>query len=78
MPAADIVRHATSADKKLISNVLVFDVYQGTGIEPGKKSVAIEVTIQPEGETLKDKDIEAIAEKIVESVAKGTGGVLRG
>ena len=78
VPAADIVRHATSADKKLISNVLVFDVYQGTGIEPGKKSVAIEVTIQPEGETLKDKDIEAIGEKIVESVAKGTGGVLRG
>lgn len=78
VPAADIVRHATSAEKKLISNVLVFDVYQGTGIEPGKKSVAIEVTIQPEGETLKDKDIEAIGEKIVASVAKGTGGVLRG
>ncbi|WP_300390739.1 phenylalanine--tRNA ligase subunit beta [Henriciella sp.] len=76
--AADIVRHAASAEKKLITGVQVFDVYQGTGIEPGKKSVAIEVTIQPEGETLKDKDIEAIGEKIVASVAKGTDGVLRG
>ena len=76
--AADVVRFATTAEKKLISSVQVFDVYQGTGLEPGKKSVAIEVTIQPEGETLKDKDIEAIAEKIVASVAKGTGGVLRG
>ncbi|WP_370235201.1 MULTISPECIES: phenylalanine--tRNA ligase subunit beta [Henriciella] len=78
VPAGDIVRHAGSADKKLISGVSVFDVYQGTGIEPGKKSVAIEVTIQPAGETLTDKDIEAIADRIVASVSKGTGGVLRG
>ncbi|WP_084397472.1 phenylalanine--tRNA ligase subunit beta [Henriciella aquimarina] len=78
VPAADIVRHAKSAEKKLITGVQVFDVYQGTGIEPGQKSVAIEVTIQPAGETLKDKDIDAIADKIVASVSKGTGGVLRG
>ncbi len=78
VPAADVVRHASGADKKLISGVSVFDVYQGTGIEPGKKSVAIEVTIQPQGETLKDKDIDAIAEAVVASVSKGTSGVLRG
>ena len=78
VPAGDIVRHARSAEKTLISNVLVFDVYEGTGIEPGKKSVAIEVTIQPQGESLKDKDIDAIADKVVTAVSKGTGGVLRG
>ena len=56
----------------------MFDVYQGKGIDDGKKSVAIEVTIQPEGEALKDKDIDKIAEAIVANVAKATGGVLRG
>lgn len=76
--AGEIVRYASAADKQLISGVSVFDVYQGANIEAGKKSVAIEVTIQPQGETLKDKDIEAIAEKVVAAVSKGTGGVLRG
>ena len=78
VPAGDIVRHAGSADKKLITGVTVFDVYQGDNIEAGKKSVAIEVTIQPQGETLTDKDIEAISGQVVAAVAKGTGGVLRG
>ncbi|MGB8429069.1 MAG: phenylalanine--tRNA ligase subunit beta, partial [Pseudolabrys sp.] len=45
--AADIVRAAQNVDKKIISNVVVFDVYEGKGIEPGKKSIAIAVTIQP-------------------------------
>ena len=78
MPTAEIVKQARGADKKLITAVDVFDVYQGKGIDDGKKSVAIEVTIQPEGEALKDKDIDKIAEAIVANVAKATGGVLRG
>ena len=78
VPAADIVRQARAGDKKLITAVDVFDVYQGKGIEPGKKSVAIEVTIQPEGETLKDKEIDKIAEAVVANVSNATGGVLRG
>ncbi|WP_300375590.1 phenylalanine--tRNA ligase subunit beta [Henriciella sp.] len=76
--AAEIIRLASGAEKKLITGVQVFDVYQGTGIEPGRKSIAIEVTIQPEGETLKDKDIDAIADRVVKSVTSGTGGELRG
>ena len=78
VPAGDIVRQARAGDKKLITAVDVFDVYQGKGLDPGKKSVAIEVTIQPEGETLKDKEIDKIAEAIIANVAKATGGVLRG
>jgi len=76
-PAGAIVKAAQGADKSLISAVDVFDVYQGHGIEPDQKSVAIEVTLQPRGETLKDQDIEAISQKIIAAVAKSTGAVLR-
>ena len=76
--AGAIVKAAQGADKALVAAVDVFDVYQGQGIEPGQKSIAIEVTLQPRGETLKDQDIEAISQKIVAAVAKSTGGVLRG
>ena len=52
--AGDIVRAAQSVDRKLIAGVSVFDVYEGQGIEAGKKSVAIAVTIQPREKTLTD------------------------
>src|SRR3981189_1794409 len=75
--AGDIVRAAQSVDKKLITGVTVFDVYEGKGIDDGKKSIAIAVTIQPREKTLTDQEIEAVAAKIVTEVTKKTGGVLR-
>ena len=75
--AADLVRAATGVDRKLITGVTVFDVYEGTGIAPGKKSIAIAVTIQPRERTMTDAEIEALAAKIVAEVGKRTGGVLR-
>ena len=75
--AGDIVRAAQSADRKLIAAVSVFDVYEGEGIAPGKKSIAIAVTIQPRDKTMTDAEIEALAAKIVAEVSKRTGGVLR-
>jgi phenylalanyl-tRNA synthetase beta chain len=75
--AADLVRAAQNADKQLITDVTVFDVYEGKGIEPGKKSLAIAVTIQPREKTMTDEDIEALAGKIVAEVGKKTGGALR-
>ena len=75
--AGEIIRLAQKAEKALITGVSVFDVYQGKGIEDGHKSVAIEVTLQPREETLKDKDIEAVSDAIVANVKKGTGGTLR-
>ncbi|WP_370265331.1 phenylalanine--tRNA ligase subunit beta [Hyphomonas sp.] len=77
VPASDLVRHAQGADKKLITRVDVFDVYEGTGVPEGQKSVAFEMTLQPQ-EKLKDEDIQALMDKVVASVAKGTGGVLSG
>ena len=76
--AGDIVRTAQAADKKLITNVTVFDVYEGKGIDEAKKSIAIAVTLQPREKTLTDQEIDAVASKIVADVTKKTGGVLRG
>ncbi len=75
--AGDLVRHAQGAEKLLISKVDVFDVYQGQGVPEGKKSVAFEVTIQPR-EALKDDQIQSIMDRVIASVSKGTGGLLRG
>ncbi len=77
-PAADVVRAAFGADKQLIVDVSLFDVYRGERMQPGKKSLAIEVTLQPRDRTLTDADIEAVSGKIVSAVMKATGGVLRG
>jgi phenylalanyl-tRNA synthetase beta chain len=76
--AGDIVRAAQGAERTLVAGVDVFDVYEGAGIEPDKKSVAIAVTLQPTERTLTDVEIDAVAQKIVGEVAKKTGAVLRG
>jgi len=76
--AADVVRAAQSADRKLIANITVFDLYEGKGIDPGKKSLAIAVTIQPRDKTMTDEEIETLAARIVGEIAKKTGGTLRG
>src|SRR5262249_2476114 len=75
--AADIVRAAEAADKKLVAAVDVFDLYEGKGVPEGKKSIAIAVTLQPREKTLTDAEIEAVAKKIVEEVAKKTGATIR-
>src|SRR5438874_4359532 len=75
--AGDIVRAAQGVDKKLITDVSVFDVYEGKGIDQGKKSIAIAVTIQPREKTLTDQEIDAVGAKIVAEVTKKTGGTLR-
>ena len=76
--AADsLLRAAKNADKALIASVSLFDVYEGQHMEPGKKSLAIQVTLQPIDKTLTDAEIEAVAAKVVEAVVKATGGVLR-
>jgi phenylalanyl-tRNA synthetase beta chain len=76
--AADLVRAAQGVDRKLITDIAVFDVYEGTGIDPDKKSVAIAITLQPREKTLTDQEIDAVSAKIVAEVGKRTGGTLRG
>jgi phenylalanyl-tRNA synthetase beta chain len=76
--AGNVVRAAMSADKVLITDVNVFDVFIGGSLGEEKKSLAVNVTLQPVEKTLTDADIEAVAQSIVASVEKATGGVLRG
>jgi phenylalanyl-tRNA synthetase beta chain len=76
--AGDLVRAAQGVDKKLITGVSVFDLYEGKGIDPDKKSLAIAVTIQPREKTMTDQEIDAVAAKIVAEITKKTGGTLRG
>ncbi|TIL52959.1 phenylalanine--tRNA ligase subunit beta [Mesorhizobium sp.] len=75
--AVTLTRAALAADRKLITNVSVFDVFEGASLGAAKKSIAIEVSIQPVERTLTDEDFEALAKRIVENVHKQTGGVLR-
>ncbi len=76
--AERLVRAAKGADKALVAEVGVFDLYEGAGVGDGKKSLALAVTLQPTKKTLTDQDIEGVVHRIVSAVAKATGGVLRG
>jgi phenylalanyl-tRNA synthetase beta chain len=76
--ALTLVNAAAGADKALVTDVRIFDEFIGGSLGEGKKSLAVTVRLQPTEATLKDKEIEAVAAKIVEKVTKATGGVLRG
>ncbi len=77
--AVDVVKAAAGADKALIQSVNVFDVFEGGNLQAeGKKSLAIEVTLQPAGETLTDAAIEALVQKVIADVKKATGAEIRG
>jgi phenylalanyl-tRNA synthetase beta chain len=76
-PAGDLVKAVVGADKALIAGARVFDVYQGQGVPEGRKSVAVEVTVQPRDKTLTEAEIEALSAQIVAAAAKA-GGTLRG
>lgn len=75
--AAAILRAARGADKALIKDVTIFDVFEGSHVGEGKKSVGIAVTIQPTDKTLTDEDIDKISASVVAAVTKSSGGVLR-
>jgi phenylalanyl-tRNA synthetase beta chain len=75
--ASEVVRAAQGADKMLITNVSVFDIFEGPSLGAGKKSLAIEVTIQPREKTLTDEEIDGVSGKIIAAVKKATGGEIR-
>ncbi len=77
VPADRIVRAAKGADKSLIESVSVFDVFTGAAVGEGRKSVAIEVTLQPRDRTLTEEEIDQASAAVVAAVEKATGGELR-
>ena len=76
--AEKILKAVRGADKALVTDATVFDVFRGAALGTGKKSVAVEVRLQPREATLTDKDLEAVTSKIVAAVTKATGATLRG
>lgn len=76
-PAGDLVRPILAADKALVAEARIFDVYQGPGVPEGFKSVAVEVRVQPREQTLGEAEIEALSARIVAAVEKATGARLR-
>ncbi len=72
------MKAAQGADRALIADVAVFDVYEGKGVPEGKKSIGLSVTLQPREKTLTDSEIDAVAQKIVSEAEKKCGATLRG
>jgi phenylalanyl-tRNA synthetase beta chain len=78
LPAESLLRAARAVDRKLVSEIRLFDVYEGRGLPDGRKSLAIAVTLQPQDRTLTDAEIEGFSKRLVAAVEKATGGTLRG
>jgi phenylalanyl-tRNA synthetase beta chain len=77
-PVETLLRAAKGAERNVITNVTLFDRYQGKGVPEGQVSLAIAVTLQPTEKSFSEAELEAVSAKIVAEVAKKTGGVLRG
>ena len=75
--AERLLRAVKGADKALISDVSLFDVYTGENVVEGQKSLAVDVTLQPVERTLTDEDLEDVSAKLVAVVEKNLGGQLR-
>jgi len=75
--AGDVIKAVLAADKTLITGVKVFDLFEDASLGAGKKSLALEVTLQPTDKTLTDEEIEAVSAKVVAQVKKATGGDIR-
>ena len=74
---AEIEKVCFAADKKLLKKVELFDVYEGKNLEVGKKSYAINLTLQDEDKTMNDKQTDNIMQKIVQNLEKQLGAKLR-
>ena len=72
-----LVKIARGIDRALVADVTVFDRYAGKGIEPGKVSLGLAVTLQPRDKTLTDQDIETFSTKLVGEISSKTGAILR-
>ncbi|HJU15659.1 MAG TPA: phenylalanine--tRNA ligase subunit beta, partial [Stellaceae bacterium] len=78
LAAETLLRAARGVDRRLVSEIRLFDVYEGAGLPPDKKSLAITVVLQPRERTLTEAEIEGFSKTLVAAVEKATGGRLRG
>ena len=74
---AQIEQIAYASEKKLLKRVELFDVYEGKNLEAGKKSYAVNFTLQDDTKTMNDKQTEAVMKKIITNLEKQLGATLR-
>ena len=77
LKAGELEKLISEADKNLIKKVLIFDVFEGGNMPEGKKSIAVNVTIQSMNKTLSQKDLDEVSQKIVNIGKAKTGGIIR-
>ncbi len=77
LPAGDLLRSVKGADKVNITDARVFDVFAGQGVPEGQKSVAVEVTLQPQEKSFKDAELKVISDAVI-AAAEKQGASLRG
>lgn len=77
VPAAEVLAAAKTADRENITDVRIFDLYEGENLPEGKKSLALSITFQPKEATYSDQDIETLMQKVIVAVGKKCNAVLR-
>jgi len=77
LPAEELLKAVRNAEKKLVREVRLFDVYEGKGVPEGKKSLAVAVRLQSRERTLTEEDIEPVAQRIVQAAEKQVHASLR-
>ena len=75
--AIEIVKTVKKIDKRIISKVTIFDVYEGDKLPDSKKSIAIRVLLQPTDQTFKDEDIENLSTQIIDQVSNSFKASIR-
>ena len=78
LPSIELISSVRGAARDTVTDVRIFDIYQGQGIADGKKSVALAVTLQPQNNSFTEDDLTKISANITSTVLKNCGGVLRG
>lgn len=75
--ATDVIKAIRASDQALIREVRIFDIYKGKGVEEGKQSIAVAVTLQANNRTLTDEEITTVSKKITDAAQKQFGGIIR-
>ena len=76
-PSKELIKLITNKAGKNLTHLKVFDVYEGTGIPEGKKSIAFSLTWQAGNRTLLDKEVDVFIKKIIRSLSKELNAKLR-
>jgi phenylalanyl-tRNA synthetase beta chain len=78
VPASELLRVVKSAAGPLLSDIQLFDLYQGQSIGDGKKSLAVSIVLTPQKATLSEAEIDAVSDAVIAAAEKACGAVLRG